>query len=76
MSRTYQYVNVDVLKIFPRTVGKGRVIVDEKCECGHLRSSHYGIGPVAGHGGCGQPSCDCQKFTWTGSVEAAKRKRR
>jgi hypothetical protein len=53
----------------------GRVIVDERCSCGHLQSEH---GPdqyasklgviVEGHGGCLQLECNCQQYRWVGWV--------
>ena len=44
----------------------GRLIVDERCACGHLKSRHGDrlIG-VPQHGGCLE-ECDCQRFTFRG----------
>jgi hypothetical protein len=52
----------------------GRLIVDERCACGHLKSRHGHrladlpddrlIG-VPQHGGCLE-ECDCQRFTFRG----------
>lgn len=51
---------------FPRAAGDGRIIVDELCYCGNLRSKHSGVGPVFGHGAC--PAGRCKKFTWKSPV--------
>lgn len=53
-------------------------IVDERCECGHLRSQH-GNTVAKGHGACTCASgvmehCPCSKFTWVGFVYGEKRK--
>jgi len=47
-------------------------IVDEMCECGHLRSEHLPYRPAvaAGHGRCTE--CDCGKFTWACFVLAVE----
>ena len=51
---------------FIKKVGtKGRInpdeILDELCECGHLKSKHKPF-LTPGHGSCTQ--CDCRQFTW------------
>lgn len=69
-----QFVNADVLAIFPRKMRAGTAI-DERCGCGHLRSNHYGPAPIAGHGACGQTPCDCNKFTWAEHVYQSQRRR-
>lgn len=53
---------------FPWTTKKGEVIVDERCECGALRSKHEDLfgGEIYGHGGC--PVKHCAKFRWASHV--------
>lgn len=46
-----------------KVLNDGTIIVDEMCECGHLRSAHMDTFSV-GHGRCRVPLCDCKKFTW------------
>jgi len=50
-----------------------REIVDEKCECGHLKSEHgpsiiQGMEIEGGHGEC--QKCQCAQFTWEEFVYA------
>ena len=59
----HQYVNTAVLDLFPRKLPSGATIYDEKCSCGHLRSSHHDRFAI-GHGNCGQTPCGCPQFTW------------
>ncbi len=57
---------------FPRTVPNGRVITDEKCVCGGLRSEHetlitWGHGP--GKANADKPlTRDCPRFRWASFV--------
>lgn len=46
---------------FPKLCPSGKIIVDEVCTCGHLRSEHSDT-IAFGHGNCGH--CFCQKYTW------------
>jgi hypothetical protein len=71
---TQKYINPEVLKIFPWTAANGKVIVDEKCGCGHMRSKHYDRF-MPGHGHCSDTDCDCPQFTWVKTVFESKRKR-
>ena len=48
-------------KLMRKELPNGRVIVDERCTCGLLRSEHGGL---MGHGG----APDCLQFTWIGWV--------
>lgn len=74
MATKPRFVNEDVLRIFPWTTPKGRVIVDEQCSCGHNRSNH-GNTLAPGHGECLRDDCNCRKFTWTEMVFGRTRKR-
>lgn len=53
---------------FPRK-WDGKVVVDEKCTCGCLRSQHY-HSLAWGHGCCRRPraGCICPKFQFAGFV--------
>jgi len=44
-------------------------IVDEMCQCGHLKSLH-GSRFVKGHGKC--TVCNCEQFTWISFVYVDK----
>ena len=44
-------------------------VVDQRCDCGHLRSQH-GDTIAKGHGRCAVASCSCSKFTWASFVTA------
>ena len=44
-----------------RELPDGRVVVDERCQCGALRSEHTGFDK---HG----PGPNCDRFTWVGFV--------
>jgi hypothetical protein len=64
------------LKALP--VKKNMEIIDERCDCGHLRSQH-GDRFAKGHGACTAASgvmehCPCNQFTWIGFVYASKRR--
>jgi hypothetical protein len=48
---------------FPRRAANGRNIVDERCQCDHLRSDHYDTFSY-GYGDCGTDGCHCIKFSW------------
>ncbi len=53
--------NSNVLRLFPWVLKDGRVVVNEMCRCGHVRTRHYDtLSP--GHGQC--LSCQCPRFTW------------
>jgi hypothetical protein len=58
---------------------RGRIILDEECTCGHVRSDHcdttaYGHGACAfGDGVDGVEPCPCSKFTWARAIHAASR---
>lgn len=41
-------------------------IVDERCQCGALRSAHEDTEFSIGHGAC--PSTKCEQFTWKNYV--------
>lgn len=54
---------------FPVVTARGKVIVDEVCECGERRSNHLDVMDAAwGHAHC--PLNGCQKFRWAGAVLA------
>ena len=48
---------------FPKLCPSGRMITNEQCTCGCLRSEHLDIAFAYGHGACTQCG-GCQKFTW------------
>lgn len=54
---------------FPRKLPDGRVVVDELCQCGCLRSQHY-HSIAWGHGCCRQEKqvCNCPKFAFKAFV--------
>lgn len=51
---------------FPATLPNGKVVVDEMCHCGHLRSEHRTI-LAFGHGDCTMCK-DCPKYTWKAMI--------
>jgi hypothetical protein len=56
---------------FPATLKDGRIVLDEKCACGHLRTEHQDRlrGAAFGHGRCKQSRfCHCDRFTWVAHV--------
>jgi hypothetical protein len=56
---------------FPATLKDGRVVLDEKFVCGHLRTEHQGRlrGAEFGHGRCKLSwFCRCEKFTWVAHI--------
>ena len=50
----------------------GKQVIDEKCECGHLKTQHKTGNFAVGHGACKE--CLCKQFTWSGWVTEADRK--
>ena len=48
-----------------------KTIIDEICQCGHLRSAHADRHQT-GHGACSFGMCDCSQFTWKDFVYKAK----
>ncbi len=54
---------------FPMRGLNGRHIVNEKCQCGAMRSDHNDT-VAYGHGSC--PAFSCEKFTWADFVFASK----
>lgn len=45
----------------------GQVIVDERCNCKHVRTEHSPRFSL-GHGPCTHFACPCNQFTWVGWV--------
>jgi len=60
-----------VVSPFPRRLPDGRVIVDEKCRCGHLRSEHNDTLLNYGHGSL--PGV-CDQFSWINFVMEQSKK--
>lgn len=62
---------------FPLTLADGRIVVNERCTCGHLRTEHGGL---IHHGMClaGPPMntrrkltplvCRCEKYGFAGHI--------
>lgn len=48
-----------LVKSLHRELPNGKVVIDEMCACGRLRSNHGGF---MGHGGIVEI---CKQFTWT-----------
>lgn len=54
----------------------GRVIVDQRCQCGHRFTRHGHrqanlpdvVVPVSHHGPCLESGCNCTRFTFAGFV--------
>ena len=46
--------------LFPRKMPNGRVVLDEVCLCGHLRSEHRDT-IAYGHGSCAC-ACMCERY--------------
>lgn len=67
------YVNPDVMRMFPWKPRNGDRIVGEMCQCKHERVHHYGPAPVAGHGPCSVGRCRCAKFRWAKSIKEGER---
>lgn len=60
----------DIPAIFNHVTPQGRKIVNAKCECGHLQSSHADrFAPY--HGACTLAVRKCKQFTWVSYVEVA-----
>ena len=56
-----------------RTTKDGRVVIDDLCACGELRSLHADLhdqGLEIGHGYCEVPGSTCQQYTWVSRVFA------
>jgi hypothetical protein len=50
------------MKIFPMKMPDGRVVINERCQCGHLRTQHRGI---VAHGTCEEVrACGCEKYSF------------
>ena len=43
-------------------------VVDENCNCGHLRSDHRDLHPVFAKGKGACKKCKCERFTWISFV--------
>ena len=57
----------ELKKLYPGHAHEGRQIVDETCDCNHLRSEHADTFAL-GHGECLHPRCRCRRFTWVDFV--------
>lgn len=51
-----------LVKSLYRELPNGKVIIDEMCACGELRSKHCGL---LGHGGFNEI---CRQFTWANFI--------
>ena len=49
-----------------------KVIINDQCECGCLKTSHdpSPISGAEGHGECCEDGCPCRRFTWDHFVTA------
>ncbi len=58
-------------KPFPTTLKDGRLVINEVCRCGHLRTEDQDAlrGIVVGHGRCKKSRfCGCTKFSWASRI--------
>jgi hypothetical protein len=61
--------------------GHNHLIMEERCDCGHLRSEHLHLHLKVGrktysregYGACSKESCSCKRFRWMQSVAVPKR---
>jgi hypothetical protein len=63
--------------------GHSHLTMEERCDCGHLRSEHLHLHLKVGrktycregYGACSQPNCPCKRFRWIQSVVVPEQSR-
>ena len=78
MARTRPQVTHTVASPFPYTSSLGGTVLDERCACGHHRSSHRDQEGGYGHGACEMRAgfgraCACQMFKHESNIRHYKR---
>lgn len=73
--RVHKAVEAHFLRpLFPRTLANGKIVRNEECYCGHVRTSH-GDRYDVGHGKCDREGCACAQFTFKRRLYAARKVR-